>query len=73
MRELMKAAGVYIKGNLFHRLRDTAVDFWLGQGWSLTDIAAALGDTLTVVEKHYKDLESQRQADRLATLPVRKW
>jgi integrase len=73
MRELMKAAGVYIKGNLFHRLRDTAVDFWLGQGWSLTDIAAALGDTLTVVEKHYKDLESQRQEDRLATLPVRKW
>jgi hypothetical protein len=73
MRELMQAAGVYIKGNVFHRFRDTAVDFWLGQGWSLTDIATALGDTLTVVEKHYKDWASQRQREHLAKLPVRKW
>ena len=73
MRELMKAAGVYIKGNLFHRFRDTAVDFWLGEGCSLTDIAAMLGDTVAIVEKHYKSLKSKRQEDRLATLPVRKW
>ena len=51
---LMKAAGLWIKGNLSHRFRDTAVDFWLGQGWSLTDVADALGDTVAVVERHYK-------------------
>ena len=73
MRELMKAAGVYIKGNVYHRFRDTAVDFWIGQGWSLTDVATALGDTVTVVEKHYKDWASQRMKERLAKLPVRKW
>ncbi len=73
MRELMKAAGVYIKGNVFHRFRDTAVDFWIGQGWSLTDVATALGDTVSTVEKHYKDWASQRMKERLAKLPVRKW
>ena len=73
MQTLMEDAGVYIKGNLFHRFRDSAVDTWLGLGWSLTDVASALGDTLTVVEKHYKDWASQRQRARLAALPVRKW
>ena len=73
MRDLMKAAGVYIKGNVYHRFRDTAVDFWIGQGWSLTDVATALGDTVTVVEKHYKDWASQRMKERLAKLPVREW
>ena len=73
MRELMQDAGVYIKGNVFHRFRDTAVDSWLGHGWSLTDVATGLGDTLTVVEKHYKDWASQRLKDRVAKLPVRRW
>jgi integrase/recombinase XerD len=73
MRDLMRDAGLYIQGNVFHRFRDTAVDFWLGQGWSLTDVATALGDTLTIVEKHYKDWASQRMKERLAKLPVRKW
>ena len=73
MRDVMKAAGVYIKGNIYHRLRDTAVDSWLGLGWSLTDIATALGDTVRIVERHYKDWASKRQQERLAKLPVRKW
>ncbi len=73
MRGLMKTAGVYIKGDVFHRFRDTAVDFWIGQGWSLTDVATALGDTVSTVEKHYKDWASQRMKERLAKLPVRKW
>ena len=29
LRQLMKQAGVWIKGNFSHRFRDTAVDFWL--------------------------------------------
>jgi integrase len=73
MRRVMKAAGVYIKGNLFHRFRDTAVDTWLGLGWSMTDVAAALGDTLAICEKHYSDLASRRFEDRLAKLPIRSW
>ncbi len=73
MRELMKAAGIYIEGNVFHRFRDTAVDFWLGAGWSMTDIAVALGDTTAIVERHYKDWASHRMDERLATLPVRNW
>jgi integrase len=73
MREIMKAAGVYIKGDVFHRFRDTCVDYWLGAGWSLTDVAAGLGDTLVIVEKHYADLASRRMEDRLAALPMRTW
>ena len=67
MRDVMN------KGNIYHRLRDTAVDSWLGVGWSLTDVAAALGDTVRIVERHYKDWASKRQQERLAKLPVRKW
>jgi integrase/recombinase XerD len=71
LKKLMEDAGVWIKGNLSHRFRDTAVDFWLSEGWTLTDVADALGDTVAVVEKHYKSLESKRAEERLAKLPVR--
>jgi integrase len=73
LRTLMKSANLWIKGNLSHRFRDTAVDFWLGQGWTLTDVADALGDTVAIVERHYKSLESKRAEERLAKLPVRSW
>jgi len=73
LRVLMKAANLWIKGNLSHRFRDTAVDFWLSQGVSLTDVAELLGDTVAIVERHYKDLDSKRQEERLAKLPVRSW
>ena len=32
LRQVMKDAKLWIKGNLSHRFRDTAVDFWLEQG-----------------------------------------
>jgi integrase len=73
MREIMQSAGCYIKGNVFHRYRDSAVDTWLGLGWSMTDVSAALGDTLAICERHYADLASKRFEDRLAKLPVRTW
>jgi integrase len=73
LKTLMEAAGLWIRGNLSHRFRDTAVDFWLGAGCSLTDIAAMLGDTVAVVESHYADLASKRTEERLAKLPVRSW
>jgi integrase len=73
LRTLMQDAGLWIKGNLSHRFRDTAVDFWLGEGYSLTDIAAMLGDTVAVVEEHYRDRASKRMEDRLAKMPVRSW
>jgi len=73
LRQLMTDAGVYIRGNLSHRFRDTAVDFWLGAGCSMTEIAALLGDSVAIVEKHYADMASKRMEDRLAKLPVRTW
>lgn len=73
MRQLFEDAGLWIKGDLVHRFRDTMVDHALGLGYSLTDVASMLGDTLQVVERHYSDLASNRMAERLATLPARKW
>lgn len=73
LRQVMKDCGLWIKGNLSHRFRDTAVDRWLADGWSLMDVAEALGDTVAIVEKAYKSLESKRTEERLAKLPVRAW
>jgi len=69
----MQDAELWIKGNLSHRFRDTAVDFWLGAGCRLTDIAAMLGDTLAIVERHYANLASKRMEERLSKMPSRSW
>jgi integrase len=73
MRRVMKDADLWIEGNLFHRFRDTAVDFWLGAGCSVVEIAAMLGDTVPIIEKHYRKLLSARMAERLAKIPTRSW
>jgi len=73
MRQVMKDAGLWIEGNLFHRFRDTAVDFWFGQGASELEVATMLGDTVPIVEKHYRKLLSKRLQERLAKVPVRVW
>jgi integrase len=73
LRRLFDEAGLWIKGNLSHRFRDTAVDFWLGEGASLTEIAAMLGDTVAIVERHYADLASKRMEDRLSKITARSW
>jgi integrase/recombinase XerD len=73
LRKVMKRAGVYIPGNLSHRFRDTAVDFWLGAGCSMTEVAAMLGDTVATTEKHYADLASGRMKERLSKIPGRTW
>jgi site-specific recombinase XerD len=73
LRTLMQDADLWIKGNLSHRFRDTAVDFWLGEGCDLTAIAAMIGDTVPVVSRHYADLASKRTEERLAKLPSRSW
>ncbi len=73
IRLLMQEAKVWIPGNTTHRFRDTFVDWQLGQGCSLTDIAAMLGDTLAVTERHYASLASHRMESRLAKLPKRSW
>jgi integrase len=73
LRDVMEDAGLWIPGNLSHRFRDTAVDFWLAAGCSIVEVAALLGDTPTIVEKHYATLVSKRMQDRLAKLPVRSW
>jgi hypothetical protein len=70
---LMEDAGVWIKGNLSHRFRDIAVDFWQVPGCSMTEIAAMLEDIAAIVEKHYADLASKRMEERLSKIPVRPW
>jgi integrase len=73
LRKLMEDAGLWIKGNLSHRFRDTAVDFWLSEGRDIVQIAAYLGDTTRIVERHYADLISKRMDKRLADVPFRNW
>jgi integrase/recombinase XerD len=73
LRLLMQEAHLWIEGNVSHRFRDTAVDFWLGQGCSLTEVAAMLGDTLAVTERHYANLASVRMEERLKHVPKRSW
>ena len=73
LRQLMKDADVWIKGNLSHRFRDTAVDFWLSEGRSVEQVAAYLGDTVRIVERHYADLISERMEKQLASVPFRSW
>jgi site-specific recombinase XerD len=72
LRELMKDAGLYYKGDLSHRFRDTAADFWFGQGLGVTEVAAMLGDTEAVVTKHYQSLIG-RIKQRREKVPQRKW
>jgi integrase/recombinase XerD len=73
LRQLMSDAGLWIKGNLSHRFRDTAVDYWIGAGCSVVEIAALLGDTVPIIEKHYRKLLSARMKERLAKVPMRVW
>jgi integrase len=73
IRQVMQDAGLWLRGNLCHRFRDTAVDTWLELGWRIEDVAEALGDTVAVVEKHYKTLVGERSQARLAKLPVKRW
>ena len=73
LRLLMQNAGLWIEGNVSHRFRDTFVSDALSRGWSLGDVADALGDTLTIVERHYKSLTEPRQEERLKNLPKRSW
>jgi integrase len=73
LRLLMQNAGLWIEGNTTHRFRDTAVDFWLGEGCELTEVAAMLGDTLAVAQRPYANLASTRMQERLKNVPVRSW
>jgi integrase len=73
VRKLMSDAGLWTKGDLSHRFRDTFVDYMYGAGCSVGEIAAMIGDRETTVEKHYKDMFSKRMEERLAKLPVRSW
>lgn len=73
MRQVMKDGRLWIEGQLFHRFRDTAVDFWIGAGCSVVEVAAMIGDSVQIVERHYRRLLSTRMRNRLAKVPLRKW
>ena len=63
-----KAAGIVGKGHLLsHRLRDTYAVWLLERGVPMEEVAAALGDSLHITEKHYAKWSKLRQ-ERLNTL-----
>jgi site-specific recombinase XerD len=68
LRDVMKDAKVYIKGDLSHRFRDTFAKFLFDNGCSVTQVAEAMGDTEEIVLKHYRGFAGQ---ERLAKLPQR--
>ena len=73
IRELFKDAGLYTKGDLTHRFRDTAADHWFSEGCNSTEVADMLGDTVAIIEKHYKDYCSKGRKSHIAKLPARSW
>lgn len=73
IRQLFKDAGLYMKGDLTHRFRDTAADHWFSEGCNSTEVADMLGDTVAILEKHYKDYCSKGRKSHIAKLPARSW
>jgi hypothetical protein len=45
----------------------------LSEGRSVEQVAAYLGDTVRIVERHYADLISERMEKQLASVPFRSW
>jgi len=67
-RQLLPAfRAAKIEGGHPHQLRHTAAVNWLANGLGLEDVAALLGDTIKVVEKHYAKwaVNRQRRLDKL--------
>jgi hypothetical protein len=73
IRILFKAANLYTKGDLTHRFRDTAIDFWFSEGCNSTEVADMAGDTVAIIEKHYKNYCSKARESHIAKLPARSW
>jgi integrase len=70
IRNSMCRAGIYSRWGLTHRCRDSFVDRQLSNGTSLAVIAAALGDLISTVEKHYQSLDSMRMRQQIQQAPV---
>jgi integrase len=70
IRNTMCRADIYTPGALTHRCRDSFVDRQLSNGTSLAVIAAALGDLISTVEKHYQSLDSMRMRQQIQQAPV---
>jgi integrase len=70
MRVTQQKAGIWQKGNLVHRGRDSFVERQLQAGVRIQIIAARLGDLVSTVEKHYADLLSPRMRDANLEAPV---
>lgn len=55
---------------LSHRLRDSFVDRQLAHGTAIQVIAAAVGDLVSTLERHYASLESMRMRQQIQQAPV---
>jgi integrase len=70
IRVTQQKAGIWRKGNLVHRGRDSFVERQLQAGVTIQIIAARLGDLVSTVEKHYADLLSPRMRHANLEAPV---
>ena len=70
LRKVFKKAG--IKNGKPHRFRHTMVVNMLNAGCSIEDCAAVLGDTVTIVQKHYAPFCQSRQ-DRIDSQLKKLW
>ena len=70
MRVTQQKAGIWQKGSLTHRGRDTFVEKQLQAGVKIQVIAARLGDLVSTVERHYADLLSPRMREANLEAPV---
>jgi site-specific recombinase XerD len=70
IRVTQQKAGIWRKGNLVHRGRDSFVERQLQAGIRIQIVAARLGDLVSTVEKHYADLLSPRMRDANLEAPV---
>ena len=70
IRNAMCRAGIYKRRALTHRCRDTFVDRQLAANVPLPVIAAAIGDIISTVEKHYVSLESMRMRQQIMQAPA---
>lgn len=70
IRVAQQKAGIWRKGNLIHRGRDSFVERQLQMGVRIQIVASRLGDLVSTVEKHYADLLSPRMRDANIEAPV---
>jgi integrase len=69
LQDLCAAAGIPVPpgrtGRPFHSLRGTCVKFRQAQGWTVSQVAALIGDTPETVLKHYATVTTHELSEKM--------